>query len=240
MKINCSKSNVIVFGTRYKRDSVLENVNILVKNERLELVNHVKSLGVVLDADLRFEKHVNNLIGRPYSTIKLIYGNRQFLSSDIKKLLCESLILSIFNYADILYGPCLTSQYKQKIQKVQNSCLRLIFGIRRRLPISHKLKEIGWLNMYNRRTLHAANTFHKIIVSKTPLYLYRKITYRTHVHNLNIRHKSILPPPPFRLELFRRCFSCHVCAIYNNVPNSLKSVSHEKFKKSYRNVLYAA
>lgn len=36
-----------------------------------------------------------------------------------------------------------------RIQKVQNSYLRFIFGNRKYDRISHNLKAVGWLNMWN-------------------------------------------------------------------------------------------
>ena len=44
----------------------------------------------------------------------------------IKIRLCDTLILSIFNYCDILYGPCLDAYTSMRIQKVQNSYVRLL------------------------------------------------------------------------------------------------------------------
>ena len=49
-------------------------------------------------------------------------------------MLCDSLVLSYFNYFDVIYSQYLDLNDKNRIQKVQNSCLILIFG-----HISHKL-----------------------------------------------------------------------------------------------------
>ncbi|CAH2012415.1 unnamed protein product [Acanthoscelides obtectus] len=130
---------------------------------------------------------------RAYLSLKFIYGSRKFLSLKLKIMLCDTLVLSLFNYADVLYGPHLTNLYRRKVQLVQNSCLRLAFGIQRRHRISHKLKDAGWLNMENRRLLHSAVFYHKEILVRTPQYLYQKITYRTDVHNINVRSKGLIP-----------------------------------------------
>lgn len=235
--INPIKSNVLTFGTRINRQIVNNNINIKINNSSLEIVDQAKNLGLLMDCNLRFEKYINNIIHRSYFSLKLIYGIRHYLTLKIKLMLCESLVLSKFNYADTVYGPNLTSQYKRKIQTVQNSCLRLIFGVRRLQRISHKLKNAGWLNMENRRIMHAAILFHKIIINKMPSYLHRKITFRTDIHNINIRFKTLLTPPKFRTEFFKRSFTYQICKIYNFIPQLLKTKNIHSFKIKFKSFL---
>lgn len=235
--INATKSNVILFGPKVHRSVVKNSVKICIDDNQLEVVDQAKSLGVILDSDLRFESYVNKLIQRCYAAIKLIYGNRHYLPQKTRAMLCESLVLSVLNYSDVLYGPNLTALYRKKIQKIQNSCLRLIFGIRRYERISYKLRDLGWLNMANRRFLHAACQYHKIIVSKTPPYLYQKITFRTDVHSLNVRFKGLLTPPLHRTEYFKRSYRYQICYVYNSIPNIYKAMRVGTFKTNVKSLL---
>lgn len=166
--------------------------------------------------------------------------NKQILNYRSKVLLCDSLVLSQFNYCDAVYGPCLSVESSRRIQVVQNSCLRLIFGLDRKQHISHKLNVIPWLNMEKRRNLHSACLFLKIIHFKTPPYLYNKITFRTDVHNINIRRKDLITIPIHRLSKFQHSFSYCLPSLINRIPLSLKSLSYTKFKKSFRSFLFTS
>lgn len=126
---------------------------------------------------------------------------------------------------------------KLRIQRVQNSCLRLIFGIRKYERVSYRLRDLNWLNMENRRLLHAAVFYHKIIVNKQPQYLANKIKYRTDVHALNLRFRGRLTPPLHHTELYKRSYSYQITLIYNNIPSALKSLNIYLFKIKMRNVL---
>ena len=128
---------------------------------------------------------------------------------------------------------------QKRIQKLQNSCLRLIFGIRRRERISYKLKELKWLNMHNRRVLHATCFFYKIIKYKTPPYLHEKIVYRTDVHNINIRRKNIISIPRHYKQLFKRSFSYCVALYINKFGINDFSASCASFKKKIKLLLFA-
>lgn len=236
--INASKSNVLLFGPKKSCQLIKNQVQINIDQENIEIVEYAKNLGVIIDSDLRFGKHINKLTQKAYNSIKLIYGNRHYLPQKIKVMLCESLVLSLLDYADCLYGPNLTALYKYKVQKIQNSCLRLIYGIRKRERISHKLKDAGWLNMENRRLFHSACLYHKILTKKSPEYLYNKIKFRTDVHNLNLRFKGLLTPPIHRTEHFKRSFRYQICKVYNPLPENLKEMNLSSFKRTVKMLIY--
>lgn len=60
-----------------------------------------------------------------------------------------------------------------------------IYGLNYTAHVSHKLKELEWLNMYNRRCLHTLCFIHKVIKYRTPDYLYSKFVFRSHVNTVN-------------------------------------------------------
>lgn len=222
--INPSKTEVIVFGPKKFRlnPDVRNCIKIFVDGVQIELKRSVKNLGIILNDELDFTEYMNLCTQRSYAALKAIYSNRMFLDRKTKQLLCESLVLSRLNYCDSLYGSYISAYNARRLQKIQNSCLRLIFGIRRRQHISHKLGDVKWLNMRNRRLLHSATLFHNIISTGKPPYLYRRIRFRTDVHHVNIRYKGTLTPPLHRLEHFKRSFSYQITNVYNNLPTHVK------------------
>ena len=239
LKINPMKSSITVFGNELQRAEACRTLAVEVDNIPIKIYNTSKSLGIIIDSDLRFRDHVTSKLRKAYGALKLIYNQRHFLTQDIKKLLCDSLVLSVFNHGDCVYGPCLDQNETRRIQKVQNSCLRLIFGIRRRNRISHKMKHVGWLNMYNRRSLHFACFCYKIIKFKTPTYLFDKIKFRTDIHNVNLRNRGSLTVPRHRKELFKRSFSYNVASCLNALKVTSFSRSCNMFRKYVKETFFA-
>nr|CAH7719164.1 unnamed protein product [Callosobruchus chinensis] len=123
-----------------------------------------------MDSNLRFKKHITNCIGKAYSRalLKLIYAHKGK----------QSLILSHFNFCDIVYHACIDQADIKRIQKVQNACLRL----RRGHHVIHKIKETIWLSMTNRCKLHSICTYYNILTTKEPSSLYNKVLFRCDVH----------------------------------------------------------
>lgn len=205
-------------------------VNIKIGDKSLKIETGRRNLGMIFDSNLRFDEHISNCIRRAYYRLRVLYCYRHYIPEKQKKILCDSLVLSTFNFGDVVYGDCLSAQAKARIQRVQNSCLRFIFGIRKFDRISHKLKEIDWLNMNFRRKLHAACFYHNIQMNKTPSYLHRKIVYRSHVHNVNIRNRGLITPPIHRTAIFERSFTFSIAKVYNPIPYTYKTLNIQKFR----------
>lgn len=239
LKINFKKSSILVFGPRVAANLVRDNLTINIDGNQLPVVMSAKNLGVSIDSDLSFSTHIKNLLKKSYFKLKLLYTHRHFFNCEIKKLLCDTLILSNFTYCCQVYGFCTTKFWLTKIQTMQNSCLRFIYSIRRRQHISHKLKTINWLNMQNRFHLQISVLIHKVLIEKKPSYLHRKIKFRTDVHNLNLRNKHLICCPQHRLQVFKNSFTYLCFKIYNSIPKTFKSLGIRSFKVKYKAFLFS-
>lgn len=237
LSINATKSKVMLFGRKKTRRRCMERVNIRINDRQLELTNVSKNLGLYIDSSLKFTEHTNHIIKKSFSNLKLIYTSKDMLTKKTKAMLCEALVLSHINYASVVFYPFLRQTDVQRLQRLQNSCVRLVCGIRKYDPISSHLKEIAWLNIKNRNVLHSCCFFHNILLTKSPPYLYNKITFRTDVHNLNIRRKSTITIPKHKTAEFCFGFSYRIASLYNAIPEVLKVLPCKKFKKQFKEIL---
>lgn len=237
LNVNPSKSQVILFGSAKICMELRRVLVVRVDGSALPVVEGVRNLGLTMDNTFRFREQISRCIKNSYLTMKTLYPHRSTLSARTKVRLCESLILSRFAYCSVVYGPAIDANTEYRIQKVQNSCLRYIFGIRKFDHVSHKLKDCGWLDMRRRRELRALCLFHRIMAARTPPYLYDKITFRTDVHNITTRHRNLISPPPHKTSLFERSFSFNIYTKYNSLSSTLKSLSPGLFKQKIRSVL---
>lgn len=172
-------------------------------------------MGLVIDNSFRYRDQINTYIRNAYIQLKKIYINRKDLSLNLKKQLCETFVLSQYNFCSPIYHPAIDVATSRRIQKIQNSCLRVIYGIRKFSRISHKLVDARWLSMYNRRELQSLLFHHKIFTSRRPEYLYNKIIFRFQIHDRSTRGRGNLQPPRHRLTMFERSFSYHIYKSYS-------------------------
>ena len=148
-----------------------------------------KNLGVIFDENMFWTNHINCMVSKAYGRLKQAYKFRNFLSAESRFRIVETYVLSLFNYADVLFQN-ISSRLANKIQRVQNSCMRLIFDLRKYDHISHCFERDKTLNMENRRTLHSLVLMHKISLRLAPEYLSEKIVRHADLHTYHTRNRQ--------------------------------------------------
>nr|CAH7747547.1 unnamed protein product [Callosobruchus chinensis] len=118
-----------------------------------------------------------------------------------------------------------------RIENAQKSCLSFIYGTRRYDRISHKVKDASWLNMQQRREIHAINLCHELLYFRSQPYLFKKIKFRS--DNLNLRFRGYISAP-HHSTFFKRSFSYNIYKIFNSIPDSLKTYNPKQFKRKFK------
>lgn len=237
LKLNSNKSSLMLFGNKNNVSFLKDHLNIHIEGSPLQFVNECRNLGILLDTNLRFREHVKKLIQKSYSSLKILYSSRHLLNTKLKIMLCESLVLSQFNYCDFIYGSCIDSFDKNRIQKVQNSCCRFVYKLRKYDHVSRNINDTNWLSMDNRRKHHLMNFVHTLLTSvNSPRTLKSKFITRSNIHAVNVRHKNKFTFPRHRLAMFRRSFVYNAIQLYNLTPDELKILNINKFK--YKSKLF--
>jgi hypothetical protein len=237
LRLNESKCKYIFIGSKpaIKKLNTLDKNDLKINGSILERVCVTKVLGVLFDEVLSWQKQVNSCISKAMSNFYQIYRYKKFLEKDATISLCESVVLSQFNYCDTVYSN-MDVFLENKIQKIQNICLRFIFNYRMKDRCDHNelLKKLNWLNMKNRRIAHGLTTIYKILNGLAPYYLSDSFTLTSEIHNVNTRNAaktSIWISKKITSKLHRKSYTCYMAKIYNDLPENIqKSVSVNSFK----------
>lgn len=226
--LNPTKTQAIVFGPKRAR-MLARSLDICVGGTRVVFSECVKSLGLCIDDNLRFSQNTACLVRKAVLSLKSIYACRQLFSSSVRSVLCNALVLSHFNYGDVIYGSCITGVDSARIQRVQNSCVRLIYGIRGRRGVTRRLCTSNILNMRSRRSLHCSMFFMNIFRHKKPYYLYNKIKFRYQQHTRNVRYRYMLTIPRHTSEIFKRSYSYNIAKVLNVILMSSLDMYASKY-----------
>ena len=237
LKINPLKTQVLLFCSERRRVDLQTAMRLKLSDIDLQFVNCAKNLGLYLDIHLRFREHIKILLKKTYIKMKVLYSNRHILNFKMRKKLCETLILSTFNYCNIVYYPCLDVVTKNRLQYVQNICCRFVFKLRKYDHISEKINELKWLNINNTVNLHFVVFLMKIIKSSVPGYLKDKLVCRSAVHVRDIRSRYSLTMPQHQTALFQRCFTYMAVTHFNILDSDMKDCSMSTLRKKYKSYL---
>lgn len=230
LKLNPKKSNIILFGSQSRVDAIVDIARVNINHETIPIVKEIKILGLWIDNTFRYRQHISKCLQKAYGNLKLLYPHRTYLPRNTRINLCSSLVLSQLNYCAEIFSSALDFDTWYRVQKLQNSCLRFIFGLRKFQHVSHTLGQTKWLRMRDRFKVREATLYHSILTTRKPPYLYDKITFRTDIHNINIRRKDRLDTPKHRTSLFERSFTYRISAVYNNIIDTIKTYPKNRFK----------
>ena len=138
MSLNHVKSNVTWFKTKSKR--CLKYPSIFVHNTILKSVDKQKYLGIMFDSKLSWI---------------LISSHKHCLSAYLIKLLIESLVFSHLNYCLPMWGPTLTQQLSQRLERMQNRAVRLCKHLSKFDHVSEYYRQLKWLPFKELVQLHS-------------------------------------------------------------------------------------
>lgn len=232
--LNPEKTQCMIFGTRQLLSHV-PDFGIMVNGKLIQSCKKVKNLGVIIDCNLKFGDHVNLMCKRAFYSLKQISHLKNFLDIETKKMLVETLVLCHFNYADVVYGPCLTNDFKYKIQRAQNCCIRYIVHVPYRSHVTPFIRDLGWLRMNERRFLHYVCFVLNVVRNQAPAYLFSKLSWRVDIHDVNLRNiAGKITVPQHSTSAFRASFSYLAAYVLNNLPPSLIDVSLETIKRTVK------
>ena len=233
LKLNQSKTQVIVFGPASIRKKILIN-GVFVENDAtcIRFKTVVKNLGIFLDSEMSFADQVKSVVSKAFFSIKTIARIKSFLTSKEKCTLLTALVLSKLDFCNSLYYG-INSSLLNKLQVVQNSAARLIFNKRKFDHSTGLLFQLHWLPIKDRIVYKINLLTHKALYHPAPYDIQNLITlHSTRTFNLKGTYRS-------HSNNGDRVFMFYVVHIWNELPWYLKTeTSLETFKKRLKTFLF--
>ena len=231
LDLNAGKSKYIIFGTKNTLSKLKDKrlPPVLINRKQIDREKTVKNLGVIFDENLSFEKHINKIISKSVGKLKHAFRFKNFLSQEAKIIIVESYILSNLHYCDILFQN-LSCTFKNKLQKLQNWCIRFIFRVKKYEHVSPYIKKLKTLNVEQRRLSHSLTQMHKLRKNIGPDYLLEKLVQRNEIHEYGTRRSSDLVISKSRTGLHQKKFFNKITKAYNDILTLKNSENKRIFK----------
>lgn len=236
--LNAKKTKYMILGTKQQTLKIALSAPLLIINsEKVDRVSEARNLGLLLDEQLRFERHMAETASNCFYRLKILYKIRNYISTDLRIILVDSLVLSKFNYVDSVYGPRLLSKTSRLVQRVQNACVRFCFDVPQRSHITPFLVNSNILNMKHRRDLHFASLLFGVVKSEKPHYLYSKLVWaRDHSTYATRASSFLMRTPRHGSAAFRGSFRFCATKCWNSLPPPFRKLKNKftfrfKFRK---------
>jgi len=115
----------MIIESRQRLNAQCEEIYISIDDRAIKRVDHTKSLGLKIDAQLPWSKHVDKISKKVSSAIGALKRARPFILTDVAIQINNALIIPHFDYCSPVWNGmrgCLSD----KLQKLQNRAARVI------------------------------------------------------------------------------------------------------------------
>ncbi|CAL8143432.1 unnamed protein product [Orchesella dallaii] len=145
VKLNVDKTQLL-FVCKPQLKHAVSNVDICLNNKKIEKVQTLKILGVLLDTNLNFSDHCKHVCKKSYKSLSMIYPLKNVLSIENKVTLINAFIFSVLSYASIIWMNNLNNACMSMIDKVIKAAARYVLNKRKYDSLTKNIcSDLEWL-----------------------------------------------------------------------------------------------
>ena len=227
MAIHPQKSKFMLVTNRQKRQNIKSNPHKLyILDKQLEEVDAYKLLGLTVDNNLTWTKHLSLLCKR--ISVKTFQLNRikNFLDQHTRTLFFHAYIKSDIDYVSTCWDMASQNSLKP-LNSIYRRALKLIL-LKSSSLLPNDYKKLDILPLPLKCKYNKAVFMYKIMNKLTPVYLYEMFPSNV------IRGKKIIRIPKPRTNLFMTSLTYSGTKLWNAIPPCLKmKPSLLSFRKAY-------
>ena len=184
LSLNIAKTEFMVIGSR-QRLATHGNLDLVVfiDNKRIKRVSSSESLGLTIDENLNWSKHIDNISKKVSSGIGALKRMRSFIDKETAIKAYQGLIEPYLTYCASVWDG-MGSELCEKLQKLQNRAARAITCSSYDIGTTSLLEELKWNKLVINRKKQKAILMHKTIKKMTPQYLQEMFTFKENDYSL--------------------------------------------------------
>ena len=143
LTLNTAKTEFMLIGSRQKLSSLSNQLELSINNVPIEHVSSVKSLGIFIDENLRWQTHIDKLSKKVASGIGAIKRIRPFVPPPTLHYIYNALIPSHFDYCNLVWGNCGKTLF-DRLQKLQNRAARVLTFSSYDADANRLIRQLDW------------------------------------------------------------------------------------------------
>jgi hypothetical protein len=219
LMLNVSKTMLLYFEPKNNQSNIPFDLSI--DNNDILASTHLTFLGLEIDSNLEFNKHVEKITPKINRAIFLLRKLSYEVAESELKIAYYGTIYPHIKFNIIFWG---ASKFSKRIFSLQKDALKAMFHIHRHQSCRDVFKKHSILPLPSIYILEAANFIWSNI---------EKFQKNAEIHSHNTRKKHRLHPPKNI-----RCFEYPLIAIFNKLPDYIKELkTRNAFNRATKNLL---
>ena len=233
MVLNETKTKSMVIGTKQRLSKLESNLSLEINNEIIENSKSEKLLGVFIDQNLDFDKHIDYVCKNVSSKIGLLNKIKKFLPLHTRKLYYNAYILPVIDYCLTVWGSAPKFQL-ERIHKLQKRAARIILDMPPETPSLPLFEQLDWLNIYERLEYNKYILLYKSTQNLTPTYINELFSFNT-TENYSSRSSTNndMYIKRHKTKMFEKSLQYSGPRLWNALPVNIRESSNiNQFKRN--------
>ena len=172
LTLNLEKTKCLLIGSNRKLESKV-SLTVSIVDHKVENVRSFKYLGIIISTDFTWTEHVENIAKKINQRLGLLERIKHLLPFKSRLLYYNSIVMPLFDYADLVWGDKHNSTLMCSLQVLQNKAAKLILDKPLHSSASDALATLKSVSQEKRR------------YQRRCVYVYKCLNGLIH-HNMNL------------------------------------------------------
>lgn len=239
LKLNSAKTDFTILGSKRTLNAA-PTPSLTLGDAVIAPKESVRNIGFIMDQSLSSEDHVASVCRSSYAQLQCLSRIKRFVDKKSLEKMVHAFITSRLDFCNsMLYG--MNGAFLYKVQRVQNSCARLLSNTMLHEHITPVLKSLHWLPIRERIVFKILVLVFKCLHGQCPVYI--KDFLSVHVSQRPLRDVSSFTfDVPFTRSAFinNTAFNFYAPTLWNNLPLNIRCTqSLDTFKSRLKTYLFS-
>ena len=214
LSLNANKTKLMIFHMPQRK---LNPPIIKIDEIQLEPISNFNFLGIIINENINWSKHINKISYSISKTIGIIRKLKNVLPSSVLLTIYNSLILPQLTYGILVWG------YKSNcIFKLQKMALRAMTSSKYNAHTNPLFKKMHLLKVGDIHTVQQLKFFYKLTQNNLPTYFNSFLIRRQHnIHEHLTRNRHMLVTEKVHHKFAEKCIRYSVFKTVNDTPTQI-------------------
>ncbi len=220
LSINVKKCEYMLVGT-HQALAKFRDICIKIGNISIQKVHFAKYLGMLIDENLKWGHHIDNMVKKISCKIGILRKVRKFVPNGTLKLIYNATVQPHFDYCDVVYDSA-SQTNKDRLQRLQSRAARILTGSAPMTSRNSMFKQLNWLSLQNRRIFNKCVLVFKCLHNLAPRYLIQNYSLNSEMHSYNTRSAKKLHTDIASTQYYANSFLLSSQRCWNDLPANIR------------------
>ena len=216
--LNIGKTKSILFGSKHQLQQN-PKLDLFIDNTQIEQVHEVKLLGITIDNQMTWSKHIDNIVCRMGRGVAAVRRVSTCLTVETRKQVLNAIVLSLMDYCFIVWSSA-SKRDLDRLQKAQNKAARCALNCNHRTSINSMHVRLRWLSVNQRSSYVLLNFVRNLKVLQAPQVLYSRMVshYTQHEYHTRLATEERFTLPSVHSGKIQDSVMYRAMILWNDIP----------------------